>query len=89
MLFWYVTWLAVSGLTTFLAYGWDKTQARRRRWRISERTLHLMALIGGVVGAWLGRATFRHKTLHASFTLVLILATAIHAGILAWLLLRG
>ena len=86
---WYLIWLTASGGGAFLAYGWDKSQARRGGRRIPERTLHLLALAGGAAGAWLGRGLFRHKTRHASFTVVLVLATAIHGGILVWLIARS
>ncbi len=89
LLAWYLIWLAASGGVTFLAYGWDKSQAVRGGRRIPERTLHLLALAGGVAGAWLGRSVFRHKTRHASFTVVLGFATVIHGGILIWLIARG
>jgi len=47
----------------------DKQKARRKRWRIPERTLMLTALLGGSVGALLGMYLFRHKTRHLKFTL--------------------
>ncbi len=53
-------YLAVS-LLTVLAYGWDKRQARLGRWRIPERRLHLLELLGGWPGAWLAQHRLRHK----------------------------
>ena len=47
----------------------DKQKARKKRWRIPERTLMLSAAFGGSVGALLGMYTFRHKTRHPKFTL--------------------
>lgn len=54
-------------IATFVIYGLDKYKAKKRQWRISERNLLLLALIGGAVGAYLGMKTFRHKTLHPQF----------------------
>lgn len=61
--------LPLINLLTFIAYGWDKSAARDNRWRIPERTLHGLALVGGTIGAIVGQKTFRHKTKKASFRL--------------------
>ena len=52
---------------TFFVYGIDKWQARQGKWRISEATLLLLAVIGGSIGAWLGMRVWRHKTMHKKF----------------------
>jgi uncharacterized membrane protein YsdA (DUF1294 family) len=64
-------WLLAINVATFAAYAWDKAAAKRpgaRRTR--ERTLWLLNLLGGVVGAWLGMLLLRHKTRHRSFVIV-------------------
>ena len=58
--------LAVNALT-FLLYGMDKYKAKKGRWRISEATLLLMAVIGGSIGAWVGMRLCHHKTKHKKF----------------------
>lgn len=55
---------------TCVAYGYDKSAARNGKWRVRERTLHSMTLIGGTFGAWLGQKLFRHKTRKTSFRIV-------------------
>ncbi len=55
------------GLTTFVAYGYDKLQARRRGHRIPERALLTLSVIGGALGGWAGMLILRHKTLHTRF----------------------
>jgi len=47
---------------TFVLFGWDKIQAEKFRWRVSEAALLRLALFGGSLGAYAGRALFRHKT---------------------------
>lgn len=46
-------------------------EARRRKtivkWRISEATLLLMAVVGGSIGAWTGMRLWYHKTMHKKF----------------------
>jgi len=39
-----------------------------------------MAVAGGFPGGWAGRAVFRHKTLHTSFPVVLVIATILNAA---------
>lgn len=45
----------------------DKTRAKRHQYRISEKTLWLVAIFGGAIGATAGMQLFRHKTKHTSF----------------------
>ncbi|NNV06079.1 DUF1294 domain-containing protein [Geobacillus sp. C56-T2] len=54
-------------LLAFFAMGLDKYKARRHRFRIAERTLWLLAWVGGAFGAMMGMYTFRHKTRHRRF----------------------
>ena len=60
-------YLIVINVVTFLVYGIDKWKAKQSKWRISEATLLLLAIIGGSVGAWLGMKTWHHKTMHKKF----------------------
>ena len=57
-------WLIAINLVTFAVYGADKRRARRGAWRVPEKTLFLLPLLGGSVGALLGMRVFRHKTKH-------------------------
>ena len=64
----------------FLIMGEDKRRAKVRRWRISERMLFLVSILGGSIGTWAGMYVFRHKTRHWYFVigipLILILQIA-------------
>ena len=64
ILVWY---LAVINFTTLAAYGLDKGRAKSGKWRIPERTLLLLALAGGSLGALAGMIMFRHKTRKPKF----------------------
>ncbi|MBR4296802.1 MAG: DUF1294 domain-containing protein [Bacteroidaceae bacterium] len=59
--------LFALNLITFIIYGIDKFKAKKAKWRISEATLILLAVIGGSIGAWLGLQVWRHKTQHKKF----------------------
>jgi uncharacterized membrane protein YsdA (DUF1294 family) len=54
--------VAVMSPACLVAYGWDKHRAVNGSWRVPERTLHLVAFLGGWQGAYLGQQLFRHKT---------------------------
>jgi uncharacterized membrane protein YsdA (DUF1294 family) len=56
------TALIAVNFLAFAAFGIDKAKAERGAWRISEGTLLQLAFFGGTLGAYAGRALFRHKT---------------------------
>jgi len=62
-----LVWLAVINLLTFIVYGADKRRARKGKWRVPEKTLFLLLLLGGSIGALLGMRVFHHKTKHWYF----------------------
>ncbi len=47
----YLGLVAVTSLASFAAYGFDKRRAGTGGRRVPERTLHLLALLGGWPGA--------------------------------------
>ena len=76
-------YLLAVNITSFLLYGIDKYKAKKGRWRISEATLLLMAVIGGSIGAWGGMRIWHHKTMHKMFKygipVIIILQVALAA----------
>ena len=58
--------LAINAVT-FIVYGIDKYKAKKAKWRISEATLLLLAVLGGSIGAWIGMKVWHHKTMHKKF----------------------
>ena len=66
-------YLIVINIVTFLVYGIDKWKAKQGRWRISEATLLMLAVIGGTIGALLGMQVWCHKTMHKKFKYGLLL----------------
>jgi uncharacterized membrane protein YsdA (DUF1294 family) len=70
----------------FALYGIDKRRATRQQVRISERTLHLAAFVGGWPGAWLGQRVFRHKTEKFLFRMVFWSIVGAHLCFLGLLL---
>lgn len=60
-------YLLAINIVSFFLYGIDKYKAKKGRWRISEATLLMMAVIGGSIGAWAGMRLWHHKTMHKKF----------------------
>lgn len=81
----YLAWIAALSCATFAAYGFDKRQAVTAGRRLPERTLHLLAFLGGWPGALVGQRLFRHKTAKTSFLIVFWLIVLLHIGIVATL----
>ena len=81
-------WLLVINLATFAVYGADKRRARRGAWRVPERTLLLLPLLGGSIGALLGMRVFHHKTKHWYFVWGVPAILLAQLALTAWLLYR-
>lgn len=64
-----IIYLIIINIISFLTYGLDKWKAKRDSWRIPEKTLLLMALLGGSIGAFAGMRIFHHKTQKPKFFL--------------------
>lgn len=78
----YLVYILILSLVTFVVWGWDKSAAIRGAWRISERALLLLVILGGAIGAGLGMLVFRHKTRNKMFRLVIPAAAIIQIALL-------
>ena len=56
-------------LLLFILMGMDKRAARRKKWRIPEKRLLTLGIIGGGFGGILGMLIFHHKTHRIYFTI--------------------
>jgi uncharacterized membrane protein YsdA (DUF1294 family) len=77
-------WLASA--MTFIVYRRDKSAAIRYQSRTPEKTLHLLALVGGWPGAILAQRLFRHKSKKLSFQIIFWATVMLNCLVLAWLL---
>lgn len=73
----------LMSLLSYAVYAADKQAARQGRRRVPERTLHLLALLGGWPGALLAQQRLRHKSRKAAFRAVFWLTVLLH-GALLW-----
>lgn len=65
----FVIYIVIINLITFLAMWLDKKKAEKGKWRISEKALFTLVLLGGGLGGILGMYTFRHKTKKMAFVI--------------------
>lgn len=62
-------YLIVMNLAGLISMAVDKQKAKKHEWRVSERTLFLIAILGGSLGSFVGMQLFRHKTKHKRFVI--------------------
>ncbi len=63
----FVVYVVIINIISFIVMGYDKHQAKKHKWRVSENTLMFLAFIFGSIGSMAGMYTFRHKTKHIKF----------------------
>mgnify|MGYP000283015417 CR=1 FL=1 len=71
------------------AFGWDKWKAGRDGRRIPEKTLLILALVGGWPGAIAGQQWFRHKTIKPVFRSILVAIAALHVAAVGFVVYRS
>ena len=76
--------LAINAVA-FIIYGIDKYKAQKAKWRISEATLLLLAILGGSIGAWMGMKVWHHKTMHKKFKYGIPAILLIQIALMAYL----
>ena len=83
-----LVWLAAINLVTFAVYGIDKAKAKRGAWRVPEKTLFLLPLLGGSLGALLGMRVFHHMTKHWYFVWGIPLILLAQIALAVWLYVK-
>ena len=81
----FIGYLLLINVVAFAVFGVDKYRARNYQWRVPEKTLFLLAAVGGSIGALVGMYLFHHKTRHASFVLGIPAILVLQIVLLVWL----
>lgn len=81
-------YLVTVNAAGFLLMMVDKYKAKKKLWRIPEKTLLGVALIGGSIGAYAGMQIFRHKTKHPKFYIGIPVILALQLIAAAYFLFR-
>lgn len=79
-------WLGLMNLSSIVICIFDKSQAKRGGWRVSEKTLFALSIAGGSVGMYATMCLVRHKTKHKRFMIGLPIIILLQSVILLWLL---
>lgn len=89
MLLPYAIYMLIMSVIDFFLMLIDKRRARRRQYRIPERVLFGVALLGGCVGGYIGMQLLHHKTKHAKFAVGLPILIVVHIVIFIALMYAG
>jgi uncharacterized membrane protein YsdA (DUF1294 family) len=79
-------YLIAINLAGFLLALYDKRRAIKGRYRVPEKTLLLLACVGGSVGMFISMLIFRHKTRHMKFMLGIPAVILVQAAVVFLLL---
>lgn len=60
-------YIVFMNVLAFIFFGLDKYFSKAGKWRIPEKVLFLLTIVGGSIGAISGMYCFHHKTLHRRF----------------------
>ncbi len=83
-----LVYLLAINVVTLVVCGIDKYEAKHAKWRISEATLLLLAVIGGGIGAWCGMKAWYHKTMHKKFKYGVPLMFILQLTVAMWIVNR-
>ncbi len=81
----FAIYLAVMNVLGVAVMWSDKRRARLHRWRIPEKVLFGVSLLGGSAGTWAGMYLFRHKTKHWYFVIGMPLILVCQAALAIYL----
>lgn len=80
---------AAMNVVSYALHAADKSRAERGEWRISERTLYISVLLGGLIGAYAAQQTFHHKTRKLSYQIVFWVIVSLHDAFwIHWMITR-
>lgn len=83
-----IIYTALINISAFILCIYDKRAAKRGRWRIPEKTLFGVSILGGAAGLFSAMLLVRHKTRHLSFMLLIPLLAAGHIALFIYLLVQ-
>lgn len=63
----------------------DKMRAMHKKWRISEKALFTVGVLGGSMGILVGMYLFRHKTKHWYFVVGMPFILILQVVLMSWI----
>lgn len=82
-------YLLILNPFTFMIAVWDKRKAKKGGRRVPEKTLLLLAFVGGALGLLAAMYTVRHKTRKAAFKWGVPCMLLLHIGLAVFLIVKG
>jgi uncharacterized membrane protein YsdA (DUF1294 family) len=79
-----IGFIVVMSVFAFILMRVDKKKAIRHENRIPEKTLWIVAIYGGAIGAYFGMMMFRHKTKHLNFRIGFTLLAIAQITFIIW-----
>lgn len=79
-----IIYFIIINIIAFLAMWIDKNRSKKGQWRIKEKTLFTLVLLGGGIGGIAGMYTFRHKTQKIYFTIGFPVILIAEIAIIIW-----
>ena len=83
-----VIYFIVMNLLGFLMMYIDKKKAIKGKWRISEKSLFIVTLLGGGIGTNVGMNMFRHKTKKMRFSIGFPTILIVEIALIIYLIIR-
>lgn len=76
----------IINLVGYIIMAVDKRKSIRNKWRIKEKTLFAISLVGGALGMMLGMRNFHHKTKKTMFRIGIPILTILNIAVYIYLI---
>ena len=73
-------YLGVISIVGFILPAVDKIKAQQGKWRISEKSLFIVSVLGGSVAMYISMRLFHHKTKHKRFMIGIPIIIVLQLG---------
>lgn len=70
-IYYFLIYILFINLIGFVTMFVDKKKAIMHKYRTPEKSIFMIALLGGALGVYIGMQKFRHKTKHLNFTVLI------------------
>ncbi len=80
-------YLAAISIISVIACAVDKSNARRKKSRVSEKTLFALSVCGGALAMYITMRNIRHKTKHKRFMIGLPIIIFLQAAVILFIIL--
>lgn len=79
----------IVNIVGFIMSAVDKSAAKRHKWRVPEKNLFAVSLLGGAVGTLMSMLISRHKTKHKRFMIGIPLIIFVQLSVYIYIIFTG